>query len=56
MRTVRNQLLNHQGRHSSAERELQNLLISYAAHTGQDIEDLNDAIDKNKFYKIGEIV
>lgn len=52
----RNKILNVNGRHSIYEKELQNILTHYAELTGQDIEALNEATDKNKYYSPGAIV
>jgi hypothetical protein len=56
IRTQRNNIVSHNGIHSSREIELQNTLISYATFTGQDIETMNEATDKNKFYAIGKVI
>jgi low affinity Fe/Cu permease len=56
IRTERNNIVTHGGIHSSRERELQNILSAYAAHTGQDIETLNETTDKNKFYAVGQVI
>lgn len=56
IKTRRNDLLSKQGRHSAQEKEIQKLLTEYASFAGQDIEVLNEATDKNKYYKLGEIV
>lgn len=53
VKTERNKILNHNGKHSIYEKELQNILIQYAALTDQDVEALNEATDKNKFYGAG---
>lgn len=52
----RNKILNMNGRHSIYEKELQNIVTQYAELTGQDIEELNEATDKYKYYAPGAIV
>ena len=56
IRTERNNIVTHCGIHSARERELQNILSAYAVHTDQDIEALNEATNKNKFYKPGQVI
>ena len=56
VRTERNKILHHHGRHSIYEKELQNMLTSFAAATGQDLVFLEEATDKNKYYAPGAIV
>ncbi|MBB2184785.1 hypothetical protein H0486_18170 [Lachnospiraceae bacterium MD1] len=56
IKAERNKILNNHGRHSIYEKELQNILIQYADLTGQDIEVLNEATDKNKFYEVGQVI
>jgi hypothetical protein len=56
IKTERNNILNHNGKHSIYERELQNILIQYATLTVQDVEALNEATDKNKFYAAGQVI
>lgn len=56
IKTERNKIVNHNGRHSIYEKELENILTQYATLTGQSIEALNEATDKNKFYKPEQIV
>ena len=51
-----NKILNQNGRHSIYEKELHNILTQYATLTGQDIEALNEATDKHKYYKPGQVV
>lgn len=56
IRTERNKILSQNGRHSIYEKELQHILIHYADLTDQDIEVLNEATDKNKYYKPGQVI
>lgn len=56
IKVERNKILNNHGRHSIYEKELQNILTQYANLTGQDIEALNEATDKNKFYEVGQAI
>lgn len=52
----RNKILNRNGRHSSYEKELQDIVNRYANLTGQDTEDLNEATDKHKYYRPGQVI
>ena len=56
VRTERNKILHHHGRHSVYEKELQNILISFATATGHDLAVLEESTDKNKYYTPGTIV
>ncbi len=56
VRVERSKILHMNGRHSSYEKELQNIMISFAAATGQDLASLEEATDKNKYYDPGAIV
>lgn len=56
VKAERNKILSNHGRHSIYEKELQNILIQYADLTGRDIEVLNEATDKNKFYEVGQVI
>lgn len=56
VKTERNKIIKKCGKHSAREKELQTILIRYADLTGQDIEVLNEATDKNKFYKVGQAI
>ena len=56
MRIERNKIVNTNGRHSAYEKELQNILISFAQETGQELAALEEATDKNKFYATGTII
>lgn len=52
----RNKILNRNGRHSSYEKEIQDIITHYAELTGQDIEELNESTDKHKYYEPGQII
>lgn len=56
MRVERNKIVNTYGKHSAYEKELQNMLISFADATGQDLAALEEATDKNKYYSLGAII
>ncbi|HHV09759.1 MAG TPA: hypothetical protein GXX75_05730 [Clostridiales bacterium] len=56
MRVERNKIVTTHGKHSAYEKELQNILISFADATGQDLADLEEATDKNKYYAPGTII
>lgn len=56
MRAERNKIVNTHGKYSAYEKELQNMLISFADATGQDLAALEEATDKNKYYTPGTII
>lgn len=55
-RVERNKIVKTHGRHSAYEKELQNMLISLADATDQDLAALEEATDKNKYYVPGTII
>ena len=52
----RNRIVKTSGKHSFYEKELQSILMSFADATGQELSVLEEATDKNKYYKINEII
>lgn len=56
VRIERNKIAKTYGKHSAYEKELQNMLISFAEATGQDLAALEEATDKNKYYVPGTII
>lgn len=56
VKTQRNKIVNHKGKHTAAERQLQNSLTCFAEFTGTELSELEEATDKNKFYAPGELV